>query len=347
MRRESYARAGVDLRKVGRIQRSMGELLGTTFANREGKVGAPLMPIGHYGGLIDVGNGNALTLHADGVGSKVLVAQEMEKFDTIGIDCVAMTVNDLICLGSEPLALLDYIALEREDEALVNELGRGLVEGAKRASVAIVGGETAILGDVIKGRAGRGFDLASMGVGLVKSDGLVTGSEIKEGDAVLGVASSGLHSNGYTLARKVLRHRSLKERVEILGSTLGETLLTPTSIYVKPTLDAIRRSEVHGLAHITGGSFSKLTRLVGERGLGFDISLPPPAGIFALLIHEGSISEREMYRTFNMGVGLCFCLPEADAGRSTRIFRSSGFSTYYLGSVRKGKGVRVNGLRIC
>jgi phosphoribosylformylglycinamidine cyclo-ligase len=139
----------------------------------------------------------------------------------------------------------------------------------------------------------------------------------------------------------------LKERIDILGSTLGETLLTPTSIYVKPTLDAIRCSEVHGLAHITGGSFSKLTRLVGERRLGFDISLPPPPGIFTLLIREGNISEQEMYRTFNMGVGLCLCLTEAEAGKSARIFKSHGFPTHYLGSVRRGKGVRVNGLRIC
>jgi phosphoribosylformylglycinamidine cyclo-ligase len=304
------------------------------------------MSIGHYSGLIDIGNGNALTLHADGVGSKVLIAQDMGRFDTVGIDCVAMTVNDLICLGSEPVALLDYIALEKEDEGLVGELGKGLVEGAKQASVAIIGGETAILGDVIKGRGGRGFDLASAGVGVVRSDEVIDGSAIEEGDAVLGVASSGLHSNGYTLARRVLRRRSLKERIDALGQTLGEALLTPTSIYVKPSLDAIRRAEVHGLAHITGGSFSKLSRLVGNNRLAFDVVLPPPPEIFSLLKREGGISEREMYRTFNMGVGLCLCLPEADAGRTSRVFKSHGFRAYHLGSVRRGKGVRVNGLKI-
>ncbi len=269
----------------------------------------------------------------------------MNRFATIGIDCVAMTVNDLICLGSEPVALLDYIALEREDEVLVGELSRGLSEGAKRASAAIVGGETAILGDVIKGKNGRGFDLVSMGVGLVKASEIIDGSTIEEGDAVLGVESSGLHSNGYALARRVLRQMPLKGRVDRLGSTLGEALLTPTSIYVRPALEAIRKSEVHGIAHITGGSFSKLTRLSGDRRLMFDIVLPPPPEIFGLLMGEG-VGEKEMYRTFNMGVGLCLCLPEGEAGRVTRIFKSCGFQTYNLGSVRKGSGVRVNGLKI-
>ena len=324
----------------------MGALLEATFPYRAGKLGAPLMPIGHYAGVIDIGHGNALTMHADGVGTKVLVAQEVGRFDTVGIDCVAMTVNDLICLGSEPVALLDYIALERENEGLVAELGKGLVEGARRASVAIVGGETAILGDVIKGKAGWGFDLASMGVGIVKTDEVIDGSAVEEGDAVIGVASSGLHSNGYTLARRALRRRSMKERVDELCSTLGEALLTPTSIYVKPSLEAIRRCEIHGLAHITGGSFSKLARLVGGRRLGFDITLPPPPEIFTLLGREGDISEREMYRTFNMGVGLCICLPESEAGTCARIFKSHGFPAYHLGSIRRGTGVRVNGLGV-
>jgi phosphoribosylformylglycinamidine cyclo-ligase len=322
----------------------MGALLETTFSYRAGKVGTPLMPIGHYAGLIDIGHGKALTMHTDGVGTKVLVAQEVGIFDTVGIDCVAMTVNDLICLGSEPVALLDYIALERENEGLVAELGKGLVEGARRASVAIVGGETAILGDLVKGNAGRGFDLASMGVGIVKPDEVIDGSSIEEGDVVIGVASSGLHSNGYTLARKALRRHSLDERMDEVGSTLGETLLTPTSIYVKPSLEAIRRCEVHGFAHITGGSFSKLTRLVGGRGLGFDLTLPPPPEIFNLIRHEGNISEREMYRAFNMGVGLCTCLPESEAGRCSRVFKAHGFPSYYIGSVKRGAGIRVNGL---
>ncbi len=346
MPRESYAKAGVDLRKVRGIQRTLGWQFGATFSFRKGKPGAPLMPIGHYGGMIDIGGGRALTLHTDGVGTKVLVAQEMGKFDTVGIDCVAMTVNDLICLGSEPVALLDYIALEREDAGLVDELGKGLIEGARLASVAIVGGETAIMRDVIKGKGGRGFDLASMGVGIVKRDEVIDGSAIEEGDAVLGVASSGLHSNGYTLARRVFKGRSLRERVDSLGSTLGAALLTPTSIYVTPALEAARKSEIHGIAHITGGSFAKLIRLVRNRRLSFELELPPPLPIFDLLRSEGGISEREMYRTFNMGIGLCLILPESEAGKSARAFESHGFRTHQLGKVKSGEGVRVNGLKV-
>src|SRR5207249_8341508 len=150
-----YADAGVDVRKVGRIHLSLAEELGKTFTNRKGKTGGPLIPIGHYAGLIDLGGSSALALHTDGVGTKVLIAQLMKKFDTIGIDCVAMTVNDLVCLGAEPVALLDYIALQRENQALVSQLTKGLAEGAKLASTAIVGGETAILGGMVKGTGGN------------------------------------------------------------------------------------------------------------------------------------------------------------------------------------------------
>jgi len=331
---------------VRRIQRSLGALMKTTFPFRKGMSGAPTIGIGHYGGAIDLGGGTWLTLHADGVGTKVLIAQQMRKFDTVGIDCVAMTVNDLICLGSEPVALLDYIALEREDDALVGELGKGLVEGARMASVAVVGGETAVMKDVIRGAGGHGFDLAAMGVGLLRSKDMVDGSRIAGGDAILGVASSGLHSNGFTLARKVLRGRRLDERVDALGSTIGEALLAPTSIYVRPTLECLKRTEVHGIAHITGGAFSKLTRLTPGRGLGFDISLPAPSGIFRLLADVGRIPRREMYRTFNMGVGLCICLPESELRRATRIFTARGFRAWRVGTVQKERGVRVDGLQV-
>ena len=346
MPNESYARAGVDLAKVRRIQRHLGEMMGATFAFRRGRMGEPRIPIGHYAGVIDVGGAEWLTLHTDGVGTKVLIAQQMEKFDTVGIDCVAMTVNDLICIGSEPVALLDYIAIEREDDALVEEIGKGLVEGARIASVAIVGGETAVMKGVIRGVGGRGFDLAAMGVGIVRPEDVIDGSDIVVGDAILGVASSGLHSNGYTLARRVLRGMPLNEKVDGLDCTLGDALLTPTSIYVKPAIEVARRLEVHGIAHITGGSFSKLTRLAPGKDSMFDIVLPPPPGIFKLLSERGGIKDREMYRTFNMGIGLCLCLPESELRRAARTFAANGFKTQRVGSVRRGKGVRVNGLAI-
>ncbi len=330
--------------KVRKIQKSLAAQLGATFRFRAGGLGAPLRPIGHYAGVIDLGNGNALTLHTDGVGTKVLIAQELRKFDTIGIDCVAMTVNDLLCLGSEPVALLDYIALEKEDDWLVSELAKGLQEGARLSSTAIVGGETAIMRDVIKGRSGGGFDLVSMGVGLVKTSKIVDGSSIEEGDTILGVSSSGLHSNGYTLARKVLRGIPLGERIRSLGTTLGEALLTPTSIYVKPVLESLKRSEIHGIAHITGGAFSKLPRLLAKRRLLFDISTPPTPPIFRLMMEEGRISSREMYRTFNMGVGMALVVPQATAKKTLRIIEASGFRAFRLGEMKRGNGVRVNGL---
>jgi phosphoribosylformylglycinamidine cyclo-ligase len=269
----------------------------------------------------------------------------MGKFDTIGIDCVAMTVNDLICLGSEPLAILDYIALEREDDDLVAEVCKGLARGAGIASVAIVGGETAIMRDVIRGRKGRGFDLVSMGVGIVEQGRVIDGSRIEDGDVLVGIESSGLHSNGYTLARKIFRG-SLQRRIGELDSTLGDALLTPTNIYVRPTLELIKKAEVHGIAHITGGSFSKLVRLVGGRTLAFDIALPEPPALFQLLKKEGGLSDAEMYKTFNMGIGLCLCVPSSVVAKTARIFRSHGFKTHELGSVVKGKGVVVNGLKL-
>jgi phosphoribosylformylglycinamidine cyclo-ligase len=343
----SYAESGVDLKKVRLIQRRLGEQFSSTFAFRRGKFGSPTRPIGHYGGTIDIGGGKILTLHTDGVGSKVLIAQAVGRFDTIGIDCVAMTVNDLICLGSEPIALLDYLALERENAMLVKQVAKGLKEGAALASVAIVGGETAIMGDVIKGIGGSGFDLAAMGVGVVESDAIVDGSEIVEGDAVLGIASSGLHSNGYTLARKALMRHSLSEWIDELHMTLGDALLTPTSIYVKPTLSVLRRRDIHGVGHVTGGSFAKLMRLVQGRSLGFELEVPLPLPpVFEFLKREGRISELEMFRTFNMGVGLCLCLPRAEVTAVRRTFRSSGFSAFEIGSVKKGKGVEVNGLKL-
>jgi phosphoribosylformylglycinamidine cyclo-ligase len=342
LKKDAYARAGVDVTRVRGIQGYLGQALSATFPARANKFGAPLIGIGHYAGLIDIGHGRALAMHTDGVGTKQLLAIQMGRFDTVGIDCVAMTVNDLICLGCEPVALLDYIALEREDEHLVSELVKGLVAGAVEASTAIVGGETAIMGSSV-----RGFDLVSMGVGVVDRDKVIDGSAIRAGDAVVGVASSGLHSNGYTLARSVLQaRRSLADFVEELGSTLGDAMLIPTRIYVKPVLELLKEREVHGIAHITGGSFTKLGRLLGGRKLGFVLGLPPPPPIFGLIKKEGALTDTEMYRTFNMGVGLCICTPRAEVDAVIRTFSRSGFEAHQIGAVRRGSGVTVDAVRV-
>ncbi len=347
MARGAYARAGVDVEKLRGIQGAMASALEGTFSlRRAGQTGAPLMRIGHYSGMVDLGDGRALTLHTDGVGTKVLVAQAMEKYDTVGIDCVAMTVNDLVCLASEPVALLDYIALEREDDDLVAEIAKGLAEGAKQARTPIVGGETAILGEMVKGVGGRGFDLVSMGVGTVAKGEEVDGSEIAVGDSVIGLKSSGLHSNGYTLARKVLAKHPLDLLVPELGRTLGEELLVPTRIYVEPALRLSRKMEVHGLAHVTGGAFTKLTRLVGDRALSFRLEPFAEGPIFAMIAEEGRIPGSEMYSTFNMGVGFCVVLPAALVEDALKLCRRLGFPASVIGTVARGKGVYVGRRKI-
>ncbi len=333
--------------KVRGIHKLLADELGRTFKNRRRKFGAPIARIGHYAGLIDIGAGKALSLHTDGVGTKVLVAQLMRRFDTIGIDCVAMTVNDLICVGSEPVALLDYIALERENDSLVSELVKGLVEGASLSSAAIVGGETAILKDAIKGIDGNGFDLATMGVGVVDKDSIIDGSEIKRGDRVVGVKSSGLHSNGFTLARRVLlRKRRLTDLIPELGKTLGDELLVPTRIYVRPVLDSVRSCEIHGLAHITGGGFSKLERILKARDISFSVDRPPSLPIFEMIKKDGRIGQEEMYMTFNMGVGFCIVCPSSEVDAVVSTCHKDGVEAFEFGKVVDGEGVRVGGVRV-
>ena len=334
----SYGKAGVDLDRIKRAHKSILELVELTYKFREGLFGRVLKGAGHYAALIDVGGGKALALHADGVGTKVLIAQLMDKYDTVGIDCVAMNVNDLVCVGAEPVAMIDYLAMERSDEEMAAEIVKGLVKGAEMTGIAIIGGETAIMPDVIKGAVeGKGFDLAGLSIGVVDVDKAIFGDGIRLGDAIVGIESSGIHSNGLTLARKVLlEHASLKVEgyVDELQCTLGEELLKPTYIYVKPVLEILHRGvEVHGLAHITGGSFTKLMR-IAPRGLGFKLDdMPEPHAIFKLIQRLGNVSSWEMYRTFNMGVGFCVVVPEYEVDEVIRIFKAHGFRAMRIGEV--------------
>src|SRR5881409_4457015 len=198
----TYAKAGVDSRHVRASHEVLARRLESTFQTRKRKVGWPLFPIGHYAGLVDLGDGRALSLHTDSVGTKVLVAEMMGRYDTIEIDCVAMCANDLICTGTEPISFLDYLAMAKHDRSIVEEIAVGLVEGAKQAGMAIIGGETAIVPDLLSNDAG--LDLVGMAAGIGREKDLVLGDEIRNGDALLGVVSSGIHSNGLTLARKTL-----------------------------------------------------------------------------------------------------------------------------------------------
>jgi len=340
----TYAKAGVDSRHIRDTHKVLARRLESSFQTRRGKVGWPLFPIGHYAGLVDLGHGRVLSLHTDSVGTKVLVAQVMGRYDTIGIDCVAMCANDLICTGAEPISFLDYMAMSKPNRAIVEEVAMGLVKGAKEAMMAIVGGETAIVPELLS--EGEGFDLVEFAAGFCRKKDLILGNRVVEGDALVGVASSGIHSNGLSLARKVLLNNyELRDTPAPLKKSVGEELLEPTRLYVKPVRELMGRAEIHGLAHITGGgAFLKLERVTGMGRLGANLEdLPEPPGIFRLIKKEGRISDREMYRTFNMGIGLVVVCPNAQADRIIRVFKKYGQDAMRVGSVQKKPGIRING----
>jgi phosphoribosylformylglycinamidine cyclo-ligase len=338
----TYRDAGVDVGKVRKAQRSIGEIISAT--HRMIAAGKVVSGFGHYAGLIKLGR-ELLALHSDGVGTKVLVAQLMNKFDTVGIDCVAMNVNDVICVGAQPVGFIDYVALKQPNEGLLQEIAKGLVEGARQSQMAIVGGETAVLPDIIAGEE-NAFDLAGMVMGVVKGKPILGGA-ITPGDVILGVESSGLHSNGYTLARKVLLSKySIDDNAEHLVHTVGEELLIPTRIYVRPVMEILKKKiKVCGLANITGGSFTKLPRL--NANVRYDLDwLPAPTGIFKQIQVDGEIDSKEMYRTFNMGVGFCIIAPKASADDIVSIFAKYRMSCRAVGMVEKGRGevaARIDG----
>jgi phosphoribosylformylglycinamidine cyclo-ligase len=341
----TYAKAGVDIEKVKQSHSNMAEIFKQTFSHRSDKFGRVLTDIGHYAGMIDIGGGKVLAVHVDGVGTKTLIAQAMRKYDTIGIDCVAMNVNDLICVGAEPTTLVDYIALENTDERIISEIANGLAKAAKEAGVAIVGGETAIMPDVVKG-----FDLAAMSIGMVYRDRIVTGDKMVAGDIVIGLESSGVHSNGMSLARKLLLGRfDIGTYVKELDCSVGEELLKPTRIYVKPVLEVLQNCKVHGLAHITGGAFSKLARIGSKAGVGFDIKLPKPKPVFKMIQKFGLLSDREMFRTFNMGVGFVIVVPGEDPEdyeRVADILKKYKMPHSVIGKVTQVRKILVNGVEV-
>lgn len=330
----TYRDAGVDVGKIRTAQKSIGDIISAT--HKLPLAGKVVSGFGHYAGLIKIGS-QLVALHSDGVGTKVLVAQLMNKFDTVGIDCVAMNVNDIICVGAQPVGFIDYIALRQPNESLLQEIAKGLVEGARQSQMAIVGGETAILPDVIAGEE-NAFDLAGMVMGVVK-DKPVLGSAIKPGDVIIGVESSGLHSNGYTLARKVLLSKySVDDNANHLVQTVGEELLIPTKIYVRPVMEVLKkRIAVHGFANITGGSFTKLPRLNAKVRYDLD-ALPVPMGIFKQIQVDGGINSKEMYRTFNMGIGFCVIAPKASADDIVSIFAKYKMRCKAVGRIEKGRG---------
>jgi phosphoribosylformylglycinamidine cyclo-ligase len=333
----NYDKAGVNIKKIRSTQKNIGKMIAESYSFQE--IGKIVSGFGHYSGLINIGN-HVLALHTDGVGTKVLVAQQMKRFDTIGIDCIAMNVNDIICTGAEPFAFVDYIGLKKVNDELIKKIVKGLIAGAKVAKTAIVGGETAVVSEILAGNNDDMFDLAGTAIGIVQNKKLVLGNNIKIGDIILGLKSSGLHSNGYTLARKVLSKYQIDEIPEFLTQSVGEELLIPTKIYVQPVMELIkdRKVTVHGLAHITGGSFTKLKRLNNK--VRYNLSnLFPPFGIFKQIQKDGNIDVKEMYRTFNMGIGFCIILPKANVDKTISIIEKYKIKVYQIGEVdSKGNG---------
>lgn len=303
----AYAESGVDAAQSDAAVKALVSVLGTIDSGRPSRT---VMSSGHYANVLRLDADTGLALSTDGVGTKVIVAEQMGRFDTIGIDCIAMNVNDLICVGAEPIALVDYIAVEQADPEMLRQIGEGLKAGAEAAGIEIPGGELAQLPEVIRGHPSpTGFDLVGACVGLVKLDSIVTGDRVQAGDAIVGVASSGLHSNGYTLAR-----RAFADLDEPFGErSIGDALLEPTRIYVREVVELLRSDvDVRGLAHITGDGFLNLGRL--EAAVGYRISDPlPPQPIFEAIAERTGTPPEEMYEVFNMGCGLCCIVPQADA----------------------------------
>ncbi len=322
-----YAKAGVDIDKANR---AISTLTGIVKFKRTG-FGAPIL-VSHYAGVIEVGEfGIAIT--TDGVGTKILVGIAMKKYDTLGIDCVAANVNDLLAIGAEPLAMVDYIAMQKIDEEIIAEIAKGLEEGCRIANITLVGGETATLPDMIKG-----FDLAGTALGVVRKDRIITGKDVKPGDVIMALPSSGIHCNGLTLARKVIEANGLSYFDKFGEKTIGEELLTPTRIYME-ILDIIRNCEVHGLAHITGGAFRKLKRLRKDVKYVIDSPLKPQE-IFRFIQKLGNVDELEMYRTYNMGMGFLIIVPEESVTCVEK------FGAKRVGYVEEGEGVFVRDLRL-
>jgi len=324
----TYAKAGVD---IFQEEKAIKALVGKIKYIREG-FGRPIL-MGHYASVLDFGEfGIAIT--TDGVGTKIIVAEKVGKFDTIGIDCVAMNVNDLLAIGAEPIAMVDYIATFKPNERIMEEIAIGLEKGCRMANITLVGGETATLPDLI-----RGWDLVGTAIGIIHKDKIITGKDIKPGDVIFGIPSSGIHSNGLTLARKVIESAGYNYNDEFEnGRTIGEELLTPTRIYIE-LVDVIKKFEVHGLAHITGGGLLNLKRL---KNVKFVIDDPlPPHKIFKFIQELGNIDDDEMYRTFNMGMGFAIILPKEEAKKLRKVLDGK-----IVGYVEEGEGVYVKDLRI-
>jgi phosphoribosylformylglycinamidine cyclo-ligase len=311
-RADAYSQAGVSQAAAGSAVEALVRSLRRIDTGKPSRV-VPLP--GHYASVLRLDERNALALSTDTVGTKMVIAERLGRYDTIGIDCVAMNANDVICVGAEPIAMLDFVLTERADPEICGELGVGLARGAELAGIEIPGGEIAQVGDIVTGQ-----ELGGTCVGLVKLDQLVTGAGVEPGDPVIGLPSSGLHSNGYTLARRALGDVPLDDRR--LGRALGDVLLEPTEIYVQAIMELLRSpTDVRGLVHITGDGVDNLLRLDAECGYEIDDPLPVPP-VFDLIQELGGVATEEMAEVFNMGCGFCCVVAAGDEARALEILRA-------------------------
>ncbi|MGB7999955.1 MAG: phosphoribosylformylglycinamidine cyclo-ligase [Anaerobacillus sp.] len=340
---QAYRQAGVNIEAgyeaVDRIKPHVKNTM------RKGVMGG----LGGFGGMFDLSELDyekpVLVSGTDGVGTKLMLAIQMDQHDTIGIDCVAMCVNDVVAQGAEPLYFLDYIATGKLAPERIEQIVKGVAEGCSQAGCALIGGETAEMPDMYKE---NDYDLAGFTVGAVEKDNLITTENVKEGDVLIGLASNGIHSNGFSLVRKVLlkdNNLDLASTYDELGTTLGEALLAPTRIYVKPILNVLKSNEVHGIAHITGGGFEEnIPRMLPE-GLAAQIdygSWPVPP-IFDFIEEKGELARKEMFTTFNMGIGMVLAVPEEAAVNVIKNLEQDGERAFMIGRVVKGDGIEFGG----
>ncbi|MCR4665080.1 MAG: phosphoribosylformylglycinamidine cyclo-ligase [Paludibacteraceae bacterium] len=334
---QSYENAGVNLEAgyevVHRIKRHVQS------TERLGSMGS----IGSFGGMFDLSKLNikepVLVSGTDGVGTKLKIAFALDKHDTIGIDAVAMCVNDVLAQGAEPLFFLDYVALGHNVPAKVEAIVAGVAEGCRQAGCALVGGETAEMPGMY---ADGEYDIAGYTTGVVEKQRLIDGTRVSAGDVLVGISSSGVHSNGFSLVRKIVADKGLdlnRIYTELSDKqTLGEVLLTPTRIYVRPVLEVIRQLDVHGVAHITGGGFDENIPRILRDGQGFSIQegtwdiLP----VFRCLEEWGGIPHREMFNIFNMGIGMVIALPQEQAAQAVAILNANGEKAQVIGQVIEG-----------
>lgn len=338
---KSYEASGVNLEAGYEVVSRIKKHVASTA--RPGCMGG----IGAFGGMFDLGSLGyrhpILVSGTDGVGTKLKIAFALDRHDTIGIDAVAMCVNDVLAQGAQPLIFLDYVAVGHNRPAVVEAIVAGVAEGCRQAGCALVGGETAEMPGMY---APDDYDIAGFTVGAVEKDRLIDGSKVAEGDVLVGLPSTGVHSNGFSLVRKIVKDADLdlsKKYEETGDRTLGEVLLTPTAIYVKPVLALMDEVDVHGVAHITGGGFDENIPRILPEGLGVEIELGSwkVLPVFDLLEKYGKLPRREMFNIFNMGIGMVVAVSAADADRAVASLKASGIDASVIGKVVKGTGVSL------